>query len=303
MPGARAGSRSEPTRPAWSTYRPSSHSSLGAELRGRTMPSLWICADGYRAVGAARDSHVTGRADSSMTVLGRYLASVSQPDMFSTASGFDEFAAPDGTVRQGWSILAEELDEFAEMDLLQAQREVERLLEDDKVTYTPNPAAAISIADETDGRVPVINEPQPWKLDPLPLILDDREWSRLETGLVQRAELLDAIIADLYGARSLLASGALPPSAIFDHDEYLRPVIGVAGTSPRLFTVAVDLGRNSDGEWKVISDRTQAPSGAGYAMQNRRVVSRVLPEVYQQAHLHRLTPFFQAMRIALVDAA
>src|SRR5918993_538756 len=239
-----------------------------------------------------------------MTVLGRYLAAASQPDMFSTASGFDEFAAPDGTVRQGWSILAEELDEFAEMDLLQAQREVERLLEDDKVTYTPNPAAAISIADETDGRLPVINEPQPWKLDPLPLILDDREWSRLETGLVQRAELLDAIMADLYGARALLANGTLPPSAIFDHDEYLRPVIGAAAlTSQRLFTIAVDLGRNSEGQWKVISDRTQAPSGAGYAMQNRRVVSRVLPEVYQQANLHRLTPFFQAMRIALVDAA
>src|SRR5215212_10901377 len=238
-----------------------------------------------------------------MTVLGRYLASVSQPDMFSTGSGYDEFAAPDGTVRQGWWTLAEGLDEFAEMELLQAQREVERLLEDDKVTYTPNPAAALSIADETGGRVPVINEPQPWKLDPLPLILDDREWSRLETGVVQRAELLDAIMADLYGARSLLASGMLPPSAIFDHDEYLRPVIGVAGTSPRLFTVAVDLGRNSDGDWKVISDRTQAPSGAGYAMQNRRVVSRGLPGVYQQAHLHRLTPFFQAMRIALVDAA
>ncbi len=86
-----------------------------------------------------------------MTVLGRYLASVSQPDMFSTASGFDEFAAPDGTVRQGWSTLAEGLDEFAELDLLRAQREVERLLEDDNVTYTPNPAAAISIADESDG--------------------------------------------------------------------------------------------------------------------------------------------------------
>src|SRR5215213_9286349 len=149
-----------------------------------------------------------------MTVLGRYLASVSQPDMFSTGSGYDEFAAPDGTVRQGWWTLAEGLDEFAEMELLHAQREVERLLEDDKVTYTPNPAAALSIADETGGRVPVI--------------MDDREWSRLETGLVQRAELLDAIMADLYGARSLLAGGTLPPSAIFEHDEYLRPVIGAA---------------------------------------------------------------------------
>ena len=158
-----------------------------------------------------------------MTVLGRYLADVSQPDMFSTANGFDEFAASDGTVREGWSTLMEGLDEFAEIDLLRAQREVERLLEDDNVTYTPSPASSISIADEAGGGVPVLAAPEPWRLDPLPLILDDREWSRLETGLVQRSELLDAIMADLYGARSLLTSGALPSSAIFDHDEYLRP--------------------------------------------------------------------------------
>ncbi len=73
--------------------------------------------------------------------------------------------------------------------------------------------------------------------------------------------------------------------------------------SQRLFMIAADLGRDSSGQWKVISDRTQAPSGAGYAMQNRRVVSRVMPEIYHQANLHRLTPFFQAMRLALVDAA
>jgi uncharacterized circularly permuted ATP-grasp superfamily protein/uncharacterized alpha-E superfamily protein len=239
-----------------------------------------------------------------MTVLGRYLAAVSQPDIFSTTSGFDEFAAPDGTVRLGWSALTEGLDEFTETDLLHAQREVARLLEDDNVTYTPSPASSISIADEIDGQAPGLSEPQPWKLDPLPLILDEREWSRLEAGLVQRAELLDAIMADLYGARQLLASGVLPPSAIFDHEEYLRPVVGTAALiNQALFTIAVDLGRNTDGQWKVISDRTQAPSGAGYAMQNRRVVSRVIPEVYHEAHLHRLTPFFQAMRMALVDAA
>jgi len=245
-----------------------------------------------------------------MTVLGRYLAAASQPDMFSSTTGFDEFAAPDGTVRLGWSALTEGLDEFTETDLVRAQREVVRLLEDDNVTYTPSPASTISIADEVDGHLPMLSEPptlsepQPWKLDPLPLILDEREWAGLEAGLVQRAELLDAIMADLYGTRRLLAGGELPPSAIFDHEEYLRTLVGIAAlTSQALFTVAVDLGRNLDGHWKVISDRTQAPSGAGYAMQNRRVVSRVIPEVYRDAHLHRLTPFFQAMRLALVDAA
>jgi uncharacterized circularly permuted ATP-grasp superfamily protein/uncharacterized alpha-E superfamily protein len=239
-----------------------------------------------------------------MTVLRRYLAAARQPDMFSTTTGFDEFAAPDGTIRLGWSALTEGLNEFTETDLVRAQREVARLLEDDNVTYTPSPASTISIADEVDGHSAALTEPQPWKLDPLPLIVDEREWSRLEAGLVQRAELLDAIMADLYGARQLLASGALPPGAIFDHEEYLRPVVGTAALiNQALFTIAVDLGRNAEGQWKVISDRTQAPSGAGYAMQNRRVVSRVIPEVYSEAHLHRLTPFFQAMRMSLVDAA
>jgi uncharacterized circularly permuted ATP-grasp superfamily protein/uncharacterized alpha-E superfamily protein len=238
-----------------------------------------------------------------MTILGRYLAAASQQDMFSPAGGFDEFAAPDGTVRTAWSALLEGLDKFAETDLLHAQREVARLLEDDNVTYTPNPASSLSIADESNGPT-VITEPQPWKLDPLPLILDEREWSRLEAGLVQRAELLDAIMSDLYGSRRLLADASLPVSAIFDHEEYLRAVVGAEALIKQpLFTIAVDLGRNADGQWKAMSDRTQAPSGAGYAMQNRRIVSRVLPEIYHEAHLHRLTPFFHAMRMAMVDAA
>ena len=244
-----------------------------------------------------------------MTVLGRYLATAGQSTV-DREPAFDEFATGDGTVRHGWSALLEGLDEFADKELLQAQREVARLLEDDNVTYTPSPASAISIADEPNGHGPAAGtpdglvEPQPWRLDPLPLILDDREWAGLEAGLVQRAELLDAILADLYGARRLLARRLIPAAAIFDHDEYLRPLVGSqAAAHQRLFLIAADLGRDSTGEWKVISDRTQAPSGAGFAMQNRRVVSRVIPEIYHQANLHRLTPFFQAMRLALVEAA
>ena len=245
-----------------------------------------------------------------MTVLGQYLATAGQTTTMDRKPIFDEFAAADGSVRQGWSSLLDGLDEFADKELLQAQREVARLLEDDNVTYTPNPASAISIADEPNGHGPAAGtptglvEPQPWRLDPLPLILDDREWAGLEAGLVQRAELLDAIMADLYGARRLLARRLIPAAAIFDHDEYLRPLVGSkAVAQQRLFLIAADLGRDGSGQWKVISDRTQAPSGAGYAMQNRRVVSRVIPEIYHQANLQRLTPFFQAMRLALVDAA
>ena len=239
-----------------------------------------------------------------MTVLGRYLASAQQPDMFEGRQTFDEFATPDGTPRLAWSPLVERLDEFAGTDLLQAAHEVARLLEDDNVTYTPSLGSTTSIADPDNQPTPPLSEPRPWRLDPLPLILDDREWASLEVGLVQRAELLDAIMSDLYGARKLLSQSQLPPMAVLDHEEYLRTVVGTEAVAhQRLFMIAADLGRNAAGHWKVMADRTQAPSGAGFAMQNRRVVSRVMPEIYHQAHLHRLTPFFQAMRLALVDAA
>lgn len=241
-----------------------------------------------------------------MTVLGRYLHSAQQLDIFEKRRGYDEFVAPDGTVRRGWASLMEGLDELAETDLLHAGREVARLLEDDNVTYAPSPALTRSIADPA-GVTPEpaqVMQPLPWRLDPMPLVLDDREWASLEAGVVQRAELLDAIMSDLYGTRKLLSRQQLPPMVVLDHEEYLRTVVGTQTVSDqRLFMIAADLGRDPSGQWKVMADRTQAPSGAGYAMQNRRVISRVLPEIYRDAHLHRLTPFFQAMRLALVDAA
>ncbi|MBA3528599.1 MAG: circularly permuted type 2 ATP-grasp protein [Propionibacteriaceae bacterium] len=238
--------------------------------------------------------------------MSRYLAAGEQPSLVEDEPvRFDEFAAPDGTARPSWAPLVDGLAELAGTDLLHSQREVARLLEDEGVTYTPSPLSAVSIADQdghhTDG---VLANAKPWKLDPLPLIVGEREWADLEVGVVQRGELLAAIMADLYGAQRLLSERQLPAAAVFDHDEFLRPLVGIESLSSQpLFMLAVDLGRDAGGQWKVMSDRTQAPSGAGFAMQNRRVVSRVLPEVYHDVHLHRLTPFFHAMRMALVDAA
>ncbi len=285
----------------------------GRDRRGRTPGAAGLAGDRGRRVPAhprpaparaARLGTDPAGPGPSVTVLGRYLAGAHRPASPADAAGFDEFAASDGTVRSGWSALMEGLDEFADTDLLHAQREVARLLEDDNVTYTPSPTSSVSIVDGDEARAGRLNDPRPWRLDPLPLILSDQEWAGLEAGLVQRAELLNAVMADLYGPRRLLARRHLPATAVLDHEEYLRPVVGMpALASQRLFMIAADLGRDSAGQWKVISDRTQAPSGAGFAMQNRRVLARVLPEIYHQANLHRLTPFFQAMRLALVDAA
>ncbi|MEO6473113.1 MAG: circularly permuted type 2 ATP-grasp protein, partial [Aeromicrobium sp.] len=108
----------------------------------------------------------------------------------------------------------------------------------------------------------------------------------------------------LYGAQKLLSRGVLPPSIVFSHPGYLRTAARQSTDDPRpLLVSATDLGRNANGDWEALSDRAQAPSGIGYAMENRRIVSRVLPEMYRDAGLHRLAPFFQTLRAALLDAA
>ena len=230
----------------------------------------------------------------------------------SAAQRYDECMAPDGTVRPGWQSIVDGLGHLEPGALTKISTDVARLLEDDGVTYFPPTAA--SIAEAPTASVPAgrdrsgrnqtgLAEALPWQLDPVPFVLDAREWNHLEVGLVQRAELLDAVLADVYGPQRMLASGDLPAAAIFGHDEFLRPLVTGERSASPLFMVANDLGRDDTGAWTVLADRTQAPSGAGYAMQNRRVVSRVMPDLYREARLFRLTPFFHAMRIALLEAA
>lgn len=224
-----------------------------------------------------------------MTVLRDYAATVSQPT-FADADAplrYDEVAGLDGSLRPAWRALAAEADLLSDQHLRRVVGEIERFLSDDGVTYTPPGGVS-----------------GPWRLDPVPFVITAEEWAPLGVALAQRAELLNAILVDLYGERRLLSSGVLPPSVIFGHPGYLRPLARVSSADTRpLVLLGCDLGRTSSGEWRVLADRTQAPSGIGYAMENRRVISRVLPRLYREAGLHRLAPFFQALRSALMQAA
>src|SRR6202167_348654 len=142
---------------------------------------------------------------------------------------------------------------------------------------------------------------RPWPLSHVPLIIEPSEWEQLETGLVQRAELLEAVLADSYGPATLTREGRLPAALIAGNPEYLRPLVGVAppgGAHLRFY--AVDIGRGTDGRWWVLSDRTQAPSGAGYAIENRLALSRAVPDIYRQARVERVAPFFAAFQAELV---
>ncbi len=196
---------------------------------------------------------------------------------------WDEMVGFHGRVRRGWRELSAVAEQLGPQGLAAAAAEADRLLDSDGVTYRPLGA----------------EEEQRWGLDPLPVFLDEVEWAVLEPGLAQRAQLLDRLLADLYGPRESIRSGVLPTEVVHAHPGFLRAWDGVVGAKRQLFLAATDLGRARDGGWCVIADRVQAPSGAGYAMANRRVVSRVLPTLHREAEISRLGPFFSAMRIGL----
>ena len=141
---------------------------------------------------------------------------------------------------------------------------------------------------------------RPWPLSHIPLLIEPSEWQELEAGLTQRAELLEAVLADAYGPASLTREGRLPAALIAGNPEYLRPLVGVAppgGAHLRFY--AVDVGRGADGRWWVLGDRAQAPSGAGYAIENRLALSRAIPDIYRTTRVERVAPFFQAFQAEL----
>lgn len=139
-----------------------------------------------------------------------------------------------------------------------------------------------------------------WPLAHVPVLLDEEEAARIARGLVQRADLLEALMADLYGPNRLVADGHLPPSLIAANREWLRPMVGVSPRSGHyLHFIAFEIGRGPDGTWWVLGDRTQAPSGAGFALENRVATSRIYAELYSEENVHRLAGFFRLFRDTL----
>lgn len=139
-----------------------------------------------------------------------------------------------------------------------------------------------------------------WPSSHVPLIIEANDWDTLKDGLIQRARLLEGVLADAYGSADLVRRGRLPAMLIAGNSEFIRPVVGAVpagGAHLRLY--AVDVGRGTDGRWWVLGDRAQAPSGAGYALENRLALARALPDIYRSLHVHRLAPFFQELQAEL----
>ncbi|WP_072801928.1 circularly permuted type 2 ATP-grasp protein [Rhodococcoides yunnanense] len=207
---------------------------------------------------------------------------------------YDELLGADAAVRPQWAELVRGLDDAGRGSERALQSRVRRLVDDHGITYNPIPI---------DGSESVAS-PVRWGLDGIPLVVAADDWDVLEAGLIQRSRLLDALLTDLYGPMDTVRQGLVPPELVFGDPGYLRAAHGITIPGPRqLFIHAADVGRGSDGRFRVYADRTQAPSGIGYALANRRVMSRATPELFQDTNPRPLSTFARAMRLALIDAA
>ena len=199
---------------------------------------------------------------------------------------YDEVLGTGAQLRPHWRALTESLTAMGHDGLARRWQQGQRMIRDNGITYN------------------VYGDPlttsRPWPLDPVPLVMEQSEWKLIEAAIAQRAMLFNRILEDLYGPQDLLRESRLPPELVFPNPAFLRPCWGIqplGGTYLHMYSA--DLARSPDGQWWVLSDRTQSPSGAGYALENRLVTTRVLPDVFRSAHVRRLAPFFQAYRDAL----
>jgi len=196
---------------------------------------------------------------------------------------YDEGVAPDGSPRGHWRKFIEAFDRLDREEVGARWENGRRIIREHGVTYN------------------IYGDPQgmdrPWELDIVPFLISGAEWSKIEEGLAQRTRIFNLLLKDVYGPQRLLRTGILPPALVYSNPGFLRPCHGIE--LPEEIYVhlhATDLARSPDGQWWVVADRTQAPSGSGYALENRIVLSRILPDEFRDGNVHRLASFFAAQR-------
>ena len=199
---------------------------------------------------------------------------------------YDELSADGVTPRPHWAHLMESLQAVGPEELGRRWARAERRIRENGITYN------------------VYGDPlganRAWQIDIVPLLISADDWRYIEAGIIQRARLLNLLLEDLYGGQKLVVQGHFPAELLYANPAFLRPLVGVhVPAHSYLHMLAVDIARSPDGQWWVLADRTQSPSGSGYALENRTIVSDVLPDLFRTSNVLRLAPFFRAQRDAL----
>ena len=205
-------------------------------------------------------------------------------------AAYDELSTDGVNPREHWAHLMESLRAIGPEELSRRWSRAERRIRENGITYN------------------IYSDPlganRPWKIDIVPFLIPANEWRYIEQGIIQRAQLLSLILEDLYGVQDLVTNGHFPAALLYANPAFLRPLVGVpVPAQSYLHMLAIDLARSPDGKWWVLADRTQAPAGSGYALENRTIVADVLPDLFRTSNVQRLAPFFRAQRDALIQLA
>lgn len=206
-------------------------------------------------------------------------------------SPHDELLDEDRQPRAHWQGLMNEFSALGADFLVSRSEEAQNLLHENGVTFNPY--------EDDPGQL------RSWRLDCLPWVIGTQEWEGLEAGLKQRSRLLEHLLDDLYGERKVINEGLLPPELVFTHPAYLFAAADTPSQldRPLLISHGTDLIRDENGQWLVLGDWTQSPSGAGYALENRITLARALPSIYREAPINRLAGFHQAQHRCLAGLA
>jgi uncharacterized circularly permuted ATP-grasp superfamily protein/uncharacterized alpha-E superfamily protein len=211
------------------------------------------------------------------------------PLNYDATERFDEAFGPDG-LRPHWQSFLHSLEDLGPSEMLSRWRDAQHLIRENGVTY--------NVYGDPRGMA------RPWQLDPVPLLISAEEATEVRAGLIQRAKLFEQIARDLYGPQRLLRERLIPPELVYANPGFLRSCHGIELPNKRyLHLYACNLGRGANGRWTALGDRSQAPSGAGYALENRLVLSRALPEIFRDCQVHRLATFFRTLRDSLAAQA
>lgn len=199
------------------------------------------------------------------------------------AGRYDELRNAQGEVRADWMPLSHALASMGVEEFARREAAAQAILRDNGVTY--------NIYDEADGQARL------WQLDIVPFVIGKADWQTIEAGIIQRAELSNAILRDIYGPQKMITQCVLPPHLVFGHPQFLRPLVGMTppgGVHVHLYSA--DLARMPDGSWMILSSRADAPSGIGYALENRIVIAQTFPDLFSEMHVQRLASFFNSFR-------
>jgi uncharacterized circularly permuted ATP-grasp superfamily protein/uncharacterized alpha-E superfamily protein len=209
-------------------------------------------------------------------------------DKINATDRFDELRDAEGLVRPHWRAFARTLSQLSPEEYERRQASARATVQDNGVTY--------NVYDDKSG------EARPWELDIVPFILSAADWKHIEAAVIQRAMLSDLLLRDIYGPQHLIREGVLPPHLVTGHPQFLRPLCGTKPTRDvHVHLYSADLARSPDGSWRVMASRADAPSGLGYALENRLVVSQTFPENFGDLRVARLASFFNAYRESVLS--